>query len=350
MEKSVETSLNELVIGQQRAKELLARLVDMHFSWFDQSNRMHRAPNALVIGPTGTGKTHAITTVANALRIPLVVVDSTRLVATGATQQITFEEIVIQLVKSARQLAKTSEAITRSPEALAERGIIFLDEFDKLRYSSPEQESAAIQRRLLQFIEGETIFLEQGEREAPRSIDTHGILFVAAGAFSGIRSKRVVAGRAGVTSRVPEIGRTIQPQDVHEFGIIYELVARLPIIIPFQALGRQELRQILDHRLVSPFNFYFQYFKKFGVEIEIPTDTRDLIAEEALQASEDLGARGLHQELFPVLSAVATELVTAQQDRLVDRYKLTPAEYRRYKARAFQVPEAVADKNESGMR
>jgi ATP-dependent Clp protease ATP-binding subunit ClpX len=312
---------------------------------------MHRAPNALVIGPTGTGKTHAITTIAEALQVPLVVIDSTRLVATGATQQITFEEIIVQLVKSARQLTKTSGSVTRSPENLAERGIVFLDEFDKLRYSSPEQENAAIQRRLLQFIEGETIFLELGEHETPRSIDTHGILFIAAGAFSGIRSKRVVAGRTNATSRVPEIGRTIQPQDVHEFGVIYELVARLPIIIPFEPLRRSELREILEHPLISPLNFYFRYFKRIGIDVEIPLETRNLVADEAFQASEDLGARGLHQELFPVLSALSTEIVNEPSGgELPRRYELTPDEYRRLKSRAFQVADPPGKIDGGGLR
>jgi ATP-dependent Clp protease ATP-binding subunit ClpX len=310
----------------------------MHFSWFDDPDRMHRAPNALVIGPTGTGKTHAITTIAEELKIPLVVVDSTRLVATGATQQITFEEIILQLLKSARQLAGITGVVNRSPEELAQRGIVFLDEFDKLRYSSPEQENAAIQRRLLQFVEGETIFLDIGEHDEPRPINTHGILFVAAGAFSGIRSKRVVAGRPGPTSRVPEIGRTIQPQDVHEFGIIYELVARLPIIIPFEPLGRGELREILEHPLVSPLTFYFKYFKRLGVDVIIPAETKDLVADEAHQASENLGARGLHQELFPVLSALSTELAARKvEGRPLSRYELTSNEYRRLKLVAFQV-------------
>lgn len=343
MSGSVEGTLGNLVVGQYRAKSLLARLVDMHFSWFDDPHRMHRAPNALVIGPTGTGKTHAITAIAEELQIPLVVVDSTRLVATGATQQITFEEIILQLLKSARQLTKDTGVVTRSPEDLAQRGIVFLDEFDKLRYSSPEQENAAIQRRLLQFVEGETIFLDVGEQDEPRPINTHGILFVAAGAFSGIRSKRVVAGRSGPISRVPEIGRTIQPQDVHEFGIIYELVARLPIIIPFEPLGRAELREILEHSLVSPLTFYFKYFKHLGLDVTIPPETKDLVAEEAHNASEDLGARGLHQELFPVLSALSAELVAMKAEgRAISSYKLTTNEYRRLKTRAFQVSESGA--------
>ncbi|GAA0429375.1 hypothetical protein Aca07nite_37730 [Actinoplanes capillaceus] len=338
MTESVDDALDRLLVGQKRAKSALARLCEMHLSWFDEPDRMHRAPNALIIGPTGTGKTHAITTIANALAIPLVVVDSTRLVATGATQQITFEEIAVQLVKSARKITKDSPTVARSPEELAQRGIVFLDEFDKLRYVSPEQESAAIQRRLLQFIEGETIFLELSEHSAPRDIDTHGILFVAAGAFSGIRSKRVRASRDGEINRVPEIGKTIQPQDVHQFGMIYELVARMPIIIPFDPLAKEDLREILDHPLVSPLNFYQRYFKKLGCDVQIPWETRDFIAAEAHRASEDLGARGLHQELFPVLGALSTEIVDKRKENVkVKKFSLTPEQYRRLKSRAFQI-------------
>ncbi|MGI5208396.1 AAA family ATPase [Spirillospora sp. CA-108201] len=338
---TVAEELSRLVVGQRRAKAALGRLIDMHMTWFDQPDRLHRAPNALIIGPTGTGKTHAITVVAEALRIPLAVIDSTRLVSVGSNQQISFEEIVIQLVKSARIISQGGNSLTKSAEALAERGIIFLDEFDKLRYSTPSQENAAVQRRLLQFIEGETVFLEMDEKSAPRSIDTHGILFIAAGAFSGIRSKQVTSKRSMATSKTPESGMTIQPQDVHEYGFVHELVARLPIIIPFSRLVEDDLLEIINHEMVSPLKFYEFYFRQYDLDITIPDDTRRLIAHEAFRTSDSLGARGLHQELFPVLNALATETVDLRDPAATggreSSITITPEIYRRLKSQAFRV-------------
>lgn len=326
----IQAALERLLVGQSRAKTALSRLIQMHFSWFNSTDRLHKAPNALMIGPTGTGKTHAITVAAEAQRTPLVIVDSTRLVAAGATQQLTFEQIMLQLIKSARQLIEANEDLKYSPEYLAERGVIFLDEFDKLWYENETHPNAAIQRRLLQFVEGETVFLDADERETPRTISTHGILFVASGAFSGVRSKAVTSERRHSTSRAPDIGKTIQHQDFEWFGFLRELVARLPVMIRFDSLSVEDLLAILDHKEVSPLIFYERYFSENNLKLQVPSETRQLIAEEASVA--ELGARGLHQEVFPALSALAGELPA----HIGGTFVLTPSEYNRLKSAALQ--------------
>lgn len=331
MHNGVAQALDQMLVGQERAKSALATLIEMHSSWFEAADRLHRAPNALLVGPTGTGKSHALNVSSEVLRLPMVVVDSTRLVAAVATEQMTFKSIILQLLQSARKIARESGDLDHDAEHSAERGIIFLDEFDKLRTKDPNSPNAAIQRRLLQFIEGETVFIEASEQYTARSVNTHGILFVAAGAFSGIQDTSVTSQRRQAMSRSPEVGKTIQPQDVVEFGFLHELVARLPVIIRFHELSEAQLEQILEHDDVTPLKFYRQYFARHGLRLDVPRETMQVIAKEAFRGG--LGARSLDQALFPILSALAEELSPA--GNAGRDFVLTETEYNRLRSRAY---------------
>ncbi|GAA1397536.1 AAA family ATPase [Catellatospora coxensis] len=318
-------ALRRYVVGQERASVSLSRLIDMHLAWFRDRNPLHRAPNALLIGPTGTGKSHAIRMVANAMKIPLIVVDSTRLVSAGANDHLTLEGVLINLVKKARQSQSTD-----APELQAERGIVFLDEFDKLRYDTPFSESASIQRRLLQFIEGDTLDLSVSEEDGPRSIVTNGILFIAAGAFSGIERLQSRRPMTGVED--PVSVDVIHPRDVREYGFLHELVARLPVIIRFAPLRAEELMAILEHEDVSPLKFYRSYFEQHGFNIHLPEATLRLVAKQAEQI--ELGARGLHQELFPALSTLADHVIGSPPTDIV----ITAAMYRDLRNNRYKPP------------
>jgi ATP-dependent Clp protease ATP-binding subunit ClpX len=333
-------ALKSKVVGQERAITLLSRLIDMHFAWFDAPNSMQRAPNALIIGPTGTGKTHALRVIADSLQIPLVIVDSTRLVGSGMAGQLTLEHIVEQLVQRARIIIQNNEGMG-GPESLAERGIIFLDEFDKLHSVAQDYNdiTGVVQRGLLQFIEGTKVYIERDEKSVPRVIDTTGILFIASGAFSGIQSAQVKAGRTPGQSRTPDASYTIHPSDVREYGFMVELVARLPIIIKFESLGKKELREILDNKEVSPLNFYLRYFEQAGIDLKVPAETKDLIAEDAKRA--DVGARGLDQELFPVLCELSVREIQQRGTGISARHPLVevtlaPGEYRQLRSKALR--------------
>ncbi|MCD7441863.1 AAA family ATPase [Streptomyces lincolnensis] len=328
MTNTARKALKRLVVGQSQAVAALSRLIDMHFSWFDMPDPQHRPPNALIVGPTGTGKTHAIKVAAAALQIPCLVVDSTRLVSTGSSTSLTLEDILQSLVKRARPVSGHSR-----PEDVAARGIIFLDEFDKLRYLKPTDDTAAVQRRLLQFIEGDSVDLAPGEYDVPRDLDTQGILFIAAGAFTNIQSvvhKRAV-GRGW--------GDLIRPEDVHRYGFLEELAARLPIIIRFDDLDADALREILVRDEVSPLKFYREYFKRHGIQLDIAPDAQQAVAEAAAQSQ--LGARGLHQELFPVLNDLANQLIPA--DSAADaqdphtRFELTSTIHRQLKNGSYEL-------------
>jgi ATP-dependent Clp protease ATP-binding subunit ClpX len=328
MTNSAREALERLVVGQAQAVTALSRLIDMHFSWFDMPDPQHRPPNALIIGPTGTGKTHAIKVAAAALRIPCLVVDSTRLVSTGSSTSLTPEDILQSLVKRARPVAGGN-----APEDVAARGIIFLDEFDKLRYIKPTDDTAAVQRRLLQFIEGDSLDLAPGEYDTPRVLDTQGILFIAAGAFTNIES---VKHKRGVSSGW---GDLIRPEDIHRYGFLEELAARLPIIVRFNELDTEDLREILDRDEVSPLNFYREYFSRHGFRLDIAPGAQTEIAKAAAQSK--LGARGLHQELFPVLNDLANQLIPADS-RIGDvpphtRFEMTSTIHRQLKTGSFEL-------------
>ncbi|MGW0535469.1 AAA family ATPase [Streptomyces sp. NPDC003032] len=327
MTDSAHAALERLVVGQAQAVTALSRLIDMHFSWFDMPDPQHRPPNALIIGPTGTGKTHAIKVAADALRIPCLVVDSTRLVSTGSSTNLTLEDILQSLVKRARPMSGGD-----APEDVAARGIIFLDEFDKLRYTKATDDTAAVQRRLLQFIEGDSLDLAPGEYDTPRDLDTQGILFIAAGAFSNIQS--VKHKRGGTVW-----GDLIRPEDVHRYGFLEELAARLPIIIRFDELDAEDLREILGRDEVSPLKFYREYFSRHGFQLDIAPEAQIEIAKAA--AESKLGARGLHQELFPVLNDLANQLIPADSTTRDapphTRFEVTSTIHRQLKSGSFEL-------------
>lgn len=328
MTGSVEACLDHLVVGQNRGIRALSRLIDMHFAWNDIPDPRHRPPNALIIGPTGTGKTHAIRVAADALDIPCVVVDSTRLVSTGSRASLSLEEVLALLVKRARSMEGTG-----TPEDRAARGIIFLDEFDKLRYGKATEDTAAVQRRLLQFIESDGLDLTPSEFEQPRVLDTRGILFIAAGAFTNIDRFRDMR----------EVGHgwgdVIRPEDVHRYGFIEELTARLPVIIRFDALDAGALRQILEQDDISPLVFYREYFSHHGYLLDIEPEVLSAIATAASQSK--VGARGLHQELFPVLHDLANHLIHTDgshpRPNGPSRFPLSLAVYRQLKNGTYDI-------------
>ncbi|WP_284437934.1 AAA family ATPase [Streptomyces sp. TUS-ST3] len=334
MAESVQEALSRLVIGQDRAINALSRLIDMHFAWSSAPDPLHRPPNALIIGPTGTGKTHAIKVAADALDIPCLVVDSTRLVSTGSSAALSLDGILHLLVKRARS-SKGSAA----PEERAARGIIFLDEFDKLRYGKTTEDTAAVQRRLLQFIESDGIDLAPGEFDESRVVDTRGILFIAAGAFTNIdryRDQRAVG---------HGWGNFIRPEDVHRYGFIEELTARLPVIIRFDPLEADALQRILEQPDISPLAFYRAYFLRHGFALDVHESVLTEIALAAQQSK--LGARGLHQELFPVLHDLANALIPegdtgAQPDPPIP-FTLTPTNYKQLKSGTYRHAQGFGD-------
>lgn len=304
--------LSSQVVGQDLAQRDLATLLAMHLQWFATQDIAHTAPNALIIGPTGVGKTHAIRTAAQVLDVPLVVVDSTRLAPHGAGASL--ESVLVELISAARRLIrdgtrmhnKSRRGLSELEELkLARGGIIFLDEFDKLaaRSGRSDERNEQLQRRLLQFIDGTSVTLnpnpERGEEEV--TFDTAGLLFIVAGAFTDLMS--------GVGQRSHREMRTMQrynhviSEDFVRYGFMHELIARLPVIIEFSELGPKDLETILSIDNIDPSQFYISYLQSLGTVLKIDARAREWISSSA--ARLDIGARGLHQVLFPILAQLS---------------------------------------------
>jgi len=314
--REIFADLNKQVVGQIPAKRDLATLLAMHLQWFSQPNDEHTAPNALIIGPTGVGKTHAIRTAAKTLNIPLAIVDATRLGAFGGGDSL--EDVLIELLSASRRLIKDGrlprgavedEDLPELDEVdVARRGIVFIDEFDKLaiRGRPTSDRNELMQRRLLQFIDGTTITLNPtaDASEAEVIFNTAGLLFVVAGAFTDLTSDP--GGRSQETMRGLDLHDHVIPEDLVRFGFMKELIARVPVIIEFVDLIEADLREILKTPEVNPAVFYTKYLASLGTELVITDEAREWMASNA--AKLEIGARGLHQVMFPLLALLSQQI------------------------------------------
>ena len=306
--------LNQSVIGQIPAKRDLSTLLAMHLLWSESNppDMQHTAPNALIIGPTGVGKTHAIRTAAEMLGAPLAIVDATQLSHYGLDQGL--EGVLYELLAASRRLITDPESARRVRELeeldLMRRGIVFIDEFDKLavkdRVHSPESE--LIQRRLLQFMDGTVVTMRPSALTGGETIrfDTAGLLFVVAGAFSDLLKEIGARDHARMRSMLDH--NHVIAEDLVAFGFMKELVARIPVIIEFSQLTDLDLAKILETEAVDPSLFYKRYLEHLGSTLEITPEGRAHIAKAA--ARLEIGARGLHQVLFPILALLGQKAET----------------------------------------
>jgi ATP-dependent protease Clp ATPase subunit len=356
--------LSSHIRGQERALTVLAVLLSMHMRWFDNARREHPSPNGLMIGPTGVGKTYTIQRAAEILRIPYVVVDTTALVPAGIVG-LQIEDIAEELVESAktllgarraqasarltgarlegekalsppvgeavpsttfvedlrRTLSKTKsdptmrmsqedpDRVLKDAISLAERGIVFFDEFDKIAVPDPKERKTAntnaaqVQRRLLKFIEGASIRVgvktHGGALANDHFLDTSGILCIASGAFADLGDSKRKRGHELARFRSHAAGDVIA-QDVIEYGFMPELVARLPVLIEYSELSIEALREILADVEGGPLRVWRDYVPAEGLELQISDDAMTVIAEYAYALR--LGARGLTQVVFPLLA------------------------------------------------
>lgn len=324
--------LIKYVTSQEDALVQLSMLFSMHVRWFASADAQHPAPNALLIGPTGVGKTYAMRRATDYLSLPYVIVDTTSLVPSGIVGM-RLEGVLGELVANARDMISREPALAdqilgvdeslpdapdvfrgikrheRAARALASRGVVFLDEFDKLTTRQLKSRSgedqggtlqARVQRRLLKFLEGSTQYFNEDphvDSTATATLDTAGILCIASGAFSNIEDLRSV--RTYEVAVYEDQDRVLS-QDVVNFGFLPELVARLPILVQYQDLGIGALRTILADRINGPLGVWDDYFKSIGAKLDIADDGLDAVAEYA--ASLHMGARGLPQILHRVLA------------------------------------------------
>jgi len=302
--KAIKKFLDLYVIGQEDAKKYLSVSVYNHYKRLSQAGAADEVEieksNIIMVGPTGTGKTLLAKTIAKMLKVPFAIVDATVLTEAGYVGE-DIESILTRLLQVADYDTKA-----------AERGIVFIDEIDKIarKGDNPsitrDVSGEGVQQGLLKLLEGSIVNVPpQGGRKHPDQkmipVDTKNILFICGGAFEGIEKKiaqRMNTQVVGYTAiqKSAHIDRNnllqyIQPQDLKTFGLIPEIIGRLPILTYLEPLDRAALRRILVEPKNSIIKQYKQMFAIDGITMTIDEDVLDFIVDKAIEYK--LGARGL---------------------------------------------------------
>ncbi len=295
--------LDQYVVGQDEAKKILAVAVYSHYRKIGQSlgDRLEMVKsNVLLVGSTGTGKTLLCETLARALAVPFVTADATSLAQTEyANEEI---DAILQ-----RLLERAEGDVAR-----AQRGIVFIDEVDKLRAVSGQARGASgesVQHALLKIMEGAPVRLKHGQY-----VDTTNILFICGGAFVGLRSILARTHAYGFISTasgddqhiLDRLNARIKPTDLFEYGLIPEFAGRLPIVAAFQDLTREMLVRIMTEPRNAIYRQFREILRSEGVELVVEPGVFGQIAELAIEYK--VGARsirGIFEEMItPVLYVV----------------------------------------------
>jgi len=299
----IKSFLDQYVIGQDTAKRYLSVAVYNHYKRLTQKRTDDvdiEKSNIIIVGPTGTGKTLLAKTIARLLQVPFAIVDATVLTEAGYVGE-DIESLLTRLLQACDYNVQE-----------AERGIVFIDEIDKIarKGDNPsitrDVSGEGVQQGLLKLLEGSVVNVPpQGGRKHPEqkmiAVDTKNILFICGGAFEGI--ERTIAQRLnthvvgyGAGNHIQQADREkllhfVAPQDLRTYGLIPEIIGRLPILTNLEPLDRDALRRILTEPKNAIVRQYTKLMAMDGVELVIDDDVLDFVVDKSIEYK--LGARGL---------------------------------------------------------
>jgi ATP-dependent Clp protease ATP-binding subunit ClpX len=324
----IKNFLDQYVIGQEMAKKVISVAVYNHYKRLmqkpDNDDVEIEKSNIILVGETGTGKTLLARTVARMLHVPFTIVDATVLTEAGYVGE-DIESLLTRLLQNADYDVKA-----------AEKGIVFIDEIDKIARKEGDNPSITrdvsgegVQQGLLKLLEGSIVNVPpQGGRKHPEQkmipVDTKNILFICGGAFVGIEKKiasrlntQIVGyGASKIREKVDKdnLLKYVAPQDLRAYGLIPEIIGRLPVVTHLDPLDKKELRAILTEPKNSLVKQYIKLFKMDNIELTFADGVLDFVVDKAVEFK--LGARGLRSICEAIMLDAMYEMPSAGRDEL----------------------------------